>query len=378
MSPIGIYIHIPFCKQKCYYCNFNSIPLDSRKLLRSYIGVLMEDTRLSSQNFPKRVVKSVYFGGGTPSLLMAKEAALILQTIAKNFVFSANPEITLEANPATVSSSKAKAYRQAGINRVSLGAQSFCDKSLKILGRIHTVKDIFFTVSILHKAGFENVSIDLMYGLPGQSLSEWSNDLDKFTRLAVTHISFYDLKIERKTPFYRMRKRLNLADDDLQVKMYRLGCNKLEKAGYRHYEISSFAKDGFESMHNKIYWENTGYLGLGAGAYSYLGGFRFAKSRNIKKYISEVKKGKLGRYDAERISGKARIKENIALRLRILKPFLLKDVMPLFDTGWEGAFRARLENLRTQGFLRRVKDKYCLSKRGVLFYDTVAASMLYD
>ncbi len=376
MKLLGIYIHIPFCIRKCFYCDFNSSMFNRDKEIRQYSQALKKDIKFSRQKFNDFRVKSIYFGGGTPSLLEAEEVFAIIRSIKENFLLIDNAEITLEANPGTVQQKKLITYKEAGINRISLGVQSFKDKYLKILGRMHTNTDTQNSISLLRKNGFNNISIDLMYGLPEQNLADWEDDLERFMAMKLEHISFYDLKIEKGTPFYRIRKSLKIAGVDIQAVMYKLGAKKLQNAGYIHYEVSSFSKNGRQSKHNQIYWKNEEYLGVGAGAYSYLEGIRFKKNKDFRGYIKEAGKGYFKQYSLEKLDMSKRMKEMIALNLRILKGFSLGDLEKRSGIKIEDGNLDELQALKYLGLVRGDGRRYRLSKKGVLFYDTVASRIL--
>ncbi|MCP4649096.1 MAG: radical SAM family heme chaperone HemW [PVC group bacterium] len=376
MIPLGIYLHIPFCIKKCLYCDFNSVELKQRKEIDQYIAALKEEIYFCSKDVFSRTVKSIYFGGGTPSLLTEEDVNCLVAAIKEKFSLLPEAEITLEANPATICYEQLLGYKNAGINRISLGVQSFQDKYLKILGRIHTGKDALESIELLRRAGFSNISIDLMYGLPGQDLKGWTDDLARFISLGLEHISFYDLKIEKNTPFYPMRDELFLPKDELQIDMYKRGIEKLKKAGYRHYEISSFAKEGKESKHNLVYWENKEYLGIGAGAYSYLKGTRFRRHKSINTYLEEAAKTDFKGYDQENLDIGRSIRETIALNLRILDGVSLTKIAKERGITIDNGLLDRFNHLQAQGLIDIEGEQYRLTQRGILFYDTVAGEIL--
>lgn len=376
MREIGLYIHIPFCIKKCFYCDFNSIAFKNYHKIEKYLKALEKDISLTGAMAKDFVVKSVYLGGGTPSIIRSKAIESILRSICQQFSLTANPETTIEANPASVTVAKLKKYKESGINRISIGVQSFADKFLKILGRAHNSAQAGSTITMAKKSGFKKISIDLIYGLPSQTLKDWERELDCFLDAGVGHISFYDLKIEKGTPFYALKNKLELPDNDLQAIMYRHGCKKLEKFGYRHYEISSFALKGHESAHNQIYWRNDEYFGLGAGAYSYIKGRRFSKSSSITEYQQQLLSGDLRCYHVERLKEKARLRETIILNLRLLKGFSVASIEDRTGVKVDEKILDQLKRLKGQGLICSSGDRYRLSKKGILFYDDIASELV--
>lgn len=375
-EPAALYVHIPFCVSKCAYCDFNSSVPKSKKQIRVFVEALLEDIRISSLGKREYLVKSIYLGGGTPSFIDPEYIKEILGSIRENFNVRELKEVTIEVNPESVSPEKLSIYKKNGINRISMGVQSFNDKNLRGLGRAHNAKDVFCSIKLIKKAGFEKASIDLMYGLPGQTLTDWEIDLNTFLDTGIPHISFYDLKIEKGTPFYFKKKDLKVADNDLQARMYKLGCSKLTKAGLTQYEISSFGLKGQESMHNSVYWKNETYLGLGAGAYSYLQGRRFAKAKNIDKYIDQAKAGEFRRYSQEKLGKRERLIETIILKLRLLKGFSLTNVEKKLGIKADAELLDKINELKKQKLILSSRGKYRLSKKGLLFYDTLASELL--
>ena len=377
MKPFGLYVHIPFCVKKCAYCNFNSLVPAGENQITAYLKALSADSRISSLNKEKHIVKSIYFGGGTPSLIKAEYIARILHRIKHDFDIRCVREVTIEVNPESISRKKLSIYKKCGINRVSMGVQSFDDRDLMLLGRAHTARDVMKAIGLIKNAGFNKASIDLIYGMPEQTLKDWEKGLDRFLKTGISHISFYDLKIEKGTPFYRVKDKLDVADNDLQTKMYKLGCSKLEKAGFSHYEISSFALRGRESLHNSIYWRNEEYIGLGAGAYSYINGERFSKPKNIEKYQAQAQAGKFFKYNKEKLGQIDRLAETIILNLRLLKGFSLSDIEDDIEKKIDVQLREKLDDFVSQKLILKSKSGYRLSKKGVLFYDTIASELLY-
>lgn len=277
MVNIGLYIHIPFCLKKCFYCDFNSIPVlennKNQKLIKRYMNALyMEIERcMVFSEWKNYQVKSIFFGGGTPSLVDAEEIGETLKVCKKVFKIAEDTEVTIEANPGTVSYDSLKNYLKSGINRISLGCQSFDDEELKKIGRVHSKEDIYRSIGMAREAGFENISIDLIFGIPGQSLESFKSSLGQGISLKPQHISLYNLTIEENTFFNQLVEdgKLRLPEEDEQVGMYEYGIESLSKNGYEHYEISNFALKGKRCLHNENYWRGVEYLGFGAGAHSF-------------------------------------------------------------------------------------------------------------
>ena len=285
MKKIGIYIHIPFCKSKCLYCDFCShAPGDGER--EQYIAQLKAHIASYSGRFDGYIADTVYFGGGTPTLLSPSEIGDVLNTLRQTVSIDKHAEITTECNPATVSKSELEQLRAAGINRISIGAQSLNDKELKALGRLHTAAQFKSTFCQARAAGFDNISLDLMYGIPGQTRESWSATLDAALSLEPSHISAYGLRVEQGTPFGNMGDALVLPDEDTTAQMYLDAVKKFEDHGILRYEISNFACQGRESRHNMKYWKCEEYVGFGVAAHSFFEGKRFAAPQSFCQYVS--------------------------------------------------------------------------------------------
>ena len=315
-TPLGIYIHVPFCRSKCQYCDFYSITARDNQLLDGYLDAVCTHIKEAGPLAPDYVVDTVYFGGGTPTFFGADGMAAILTTIRKAFKVLPNAEITFEANPDSVSDRLLRRLRSEGFNRVSLGIQCDNDEILKKLGRPHTYAQAVAAVQRIRKFGFKNLSVDLMYGLPGQDLPAWERTLQNVLKLQPEHISCYGLKVEEGTPLYDYQEYCNLADDDMQADMYLSAVEILRKHGYRQYEISNFCRKGNVSRHNLKYWNGDPYLGFGPNASSDFGGSRFTIVRDLKAYIEGIKKGGQVLQEVQEIASRERAGEHIMMRLR--------------------------------------------------------------
>ena len=286
---LGIYIHIPFCKQKCYYCDFVSFS-NKEGYIEKYVETVKRE--IDSYDLSKYNITTIYIGGGTPSRIPSEKIQEILekikQKISKNQTRWEDIEITIELNPGTVDEEKIKKYKEIGINRLSIGLQSTNNKLLKEIGRIHTFEDFKDTYNTVKKVGFENINVDLMIGLPNQTISDVKDSLNEIIKLNPTHVSVYSLIVEENTKMEKLinNKELQLPDEELERQMYWYVKNTLELNGYNHYEISNFAKKGKESKHNLNCWEQKEYIGLGLAAYSYLNGVRYGNTSDIEKYIN--------------------------------------------------------------------------------------------
>ena len=315
-TPLGLYIHVPFCRSKCQYCDFYSLSTKEDKLFDGYLDAVCDHIKEAGELAPGYKVDTIYFGGGTPTFFGADGMAVILTTIRRNFDVDNNAEITFEANPDSISDRLLHRLRAEGFNRVSLGIQSDDDEMLKKLGRPHTYAQAVAAYQKIRKAGFKNVSIDLMYGLPGQNLYDWQQTLDAVLRLLPEHISCYALKVEEGTPFWEYRDMLNLPDDETQAEMYLTAVEALRSRGFRHYEISNFARKGMVSKHNMKYWTGGEYLGFGPAASSDFAGKRFTLKRDLQAYIAGIRDGGDIMEEMEEIPMRERAGEYLMLRLR--------------------------------------------------------------
>ena len=286
MKTLGLYLHIPFCISKCRYCDFYSIPEAARPVPDKYVDALCEHMHEYALQARDYAVTTIYIGGGTPSLLTADQMKKVIKKLKSSFHLSAKCEISMEMNPKTADYTKLRAFRKLGINRLSIGIQSFDDADLNICGRVHNAADAVSAFTAARKAKFENISFDLMYGIPGQTLQTVVNNINTAIRLEPEHISLYGLKVEEGTPFWFDRHELAFPDEETERSMYFTAVGLLEKAGYHQYEISNFARRGYSCRHNLKYWHDEEYLGIGASAHSFLGGKRTYYPRDIEYFIS--------------------------------------------------------------------------------------------
>ena len=316
----GVYIHIPFCSKKCNYCDFYSFSAND-DVKKAYVNALIDHIKSKSEEFEKVRFDSVYIGGGTPTALDTSLLCHIIEAVTNSFALESDTEFTVETNPGMCKKADFGALHSLGVNRLSIGLQSANKDELRSLGRIHSLADYEQTVDAARDAGFDNISTDIMFSLPTQTLEKLAHTLDFVIATAPEHISAYSLKIEPGTPFYAARESLALPDEDTDADMYLRICDTLKSAGYCHYEISNFAKPGHESRHNLKYWQVDDYLGFGPGAHSFVGGIRYAYKRDINEYINAVTKG-----DESNIFSELQpIDENEAVRERLMLGLRLKD-----------------------------------------------------
>ena len=323
---LGLYIHVPFCRQKCLYCDFCSVAGAESELVEKYVSSLCRCLEINSQNATGYKVDTVYLGGGTPTVLSASQMYRVLDTCFRGYSVTADAEISCECNPATGSPEYFSDIRKMGINRLSIGLQSMQDRELRALGRIHDRKGFLDTFRAVRGAGFDNVSVDIMYGIPEQTVETLEDTLKRVVDISPEHISAYCLKVEENTPFGKMGKSLVLPDDDVTSDMYELCNSVLAGAGYARYEISNFSKQGRESRHNLRYWLGEEYIGIGAAAHSYFDGERYAISPNITAFAN----GEFILCEREKISLEDRMTEYVMLRMRLSRGASAKEFRALF------------------------------------------------
>ena len=370
----GIYLHIPFCKQACYYCDFHfSTQVDYKEKM---VAAIIDEIRLRTEYLQLQKIESIYFGGGTPSLLTVQELELILNSIHKNFTISENPEITLEANPDDLSLSYLKLIRQVGINRLSIGIQTFDDSYLEKLNRAHNRASALQVLPDARKAGFENISIDLMYALPNQSQAQWLTDLKQAIQLKPEHISAYTLTIESKTVFgvQKEKGKLSVPDEDTAATFFETLQEELKKNGYVQYEVSNFCLPHFYSKHNSSYWLQKHYLGVGPSAHSYNGVSRQFNIANNHLYLKSIGEGKIPA-TIEWLSREEKINDFLLTGLRtiwgIFLPYLSKELNYNLLTIKEQKINYLIDNQ-----LAIIEDNHLiLTKSGLLIADKIASDL---
>ena len=375
-KPLGIYIHIPFCRSKCDYCDFYSVTQSEGKLWDDYLNAICRHIREAATLAPGYLVDTIYFGGGTPSLVGADRLNHILRTIRKVFDVTDSAEITFEANPDSISDKLLKKLRSEGFNRVSLGIQCDDDEILRKLGRPHDYAQAVEAVTAIRKAGFRNLSLDLMFGLPGQTTQSWRSTLERVLSLAPEHISCYGLKVEEGTPLYENRVFYNLADDDTQADMYLEAVKLLRDYGYRQYEISNFCKRGNVSRHNMKYWTGGEYLGFGPNASSDFAGSRFSIIRDLHGYIDGILQGGQVLTDVQEIPDWERAGEYVMLRLRTTMGLDPREYEMLYKLPFS-PLEDKLHYFADQGLAQQTFDgRWNLTAEGFLLSNTVISELL--
>lgn len=375
-TPLGIYVHIPFCRSKCQYCDFYSVTEKETELLDRYLYALIAHIKEAGPLAPNYVVDTVYFGGGTPSLFGAEGLSAVLNAIRKYFDVAPTAEITFEANPDSVSEKLLKRLRSEGFNRVSLGIQCDRDEILKKIGRPHTYAQAVEAVKKIRKAGFKNLSVDLMYGLPDQSLEGWLTTLKNVIKLQPEHISCYGLKLEEGTPMYEYQDYYQLADDDTQADMYLGAVELLRKFGYRQYEISNFCRKGHVSRHNLKYWTGGAYLGFGPDASSDFAGRRFTIVRDLKGYIEGIQTGGQVLREMQEVPPRERAGEYLMTRLRLSSGIDPEEYEKLFLLPFAPLERA-MQQFKERGFAVKTFDgRWHLTPRGYLLSNTIISDLM--
>lgn len=372
-KPIELYIHIPFCVKKCDYCDFLSFRALS-SVHEAYVEQLIKEIKAQSCYCLDCQVETVFIGGGTPSLLEPSCIRRIMETVFECFQVEENAEITIEANPGTLVGKKLPVYKKCGINRVSFGLQSADNEELKNLGRIHSFEEFLKSFQSARMAGFTNISIDLMSGIPGQTLESWKNTLKKVTMLKPEHISAYSLIIEEGTPFGE--RKLQLPDEDTEYRMYENTAGILEEYGFHQYEISNYAKGGRECRHNKGYWQRIDYLGLGLGASSLLDHMRFSNTADMKEYIGNSAFPDKIRQNMESLTEADEMAEFMFLGLRMTEGVSMEAFAEYFGKNMENVYGEVLKKHLEIGMLEQKGDRIYLSRKGIHVSNGVMADFL--
>jgi len=356
----SLYIHIPFCVKKCSYCDFFSVPYDASSA-HAYTDALCKELYLKSKSAHR--LKTVYIGGGTPSLLPDKCFSQIFSSLGDNFQISHDAEISVEANPGTLNQSKVNLLLSLGVNRMSLGVQSFNDDELNVLGRIHTADDALRSLGLIKNSGLQNYSLDLIYGIPGQSMDSWRESISKAVDCSPMHISTYELTLEKGTPLYNVMK---MPEEDLVLAMYTYTIDYLASHSYKHYEISNFALHGFQCFHNLNYWDRGGYIGAGAGAHSFVNGIRSHNVKDIHDYIERLNNGLIPETELLKISPAEALKEFLFLGLRKTNGISICKTK-IFGVDIISACKEMLE----AGYFEVKDDSLRLTRKGIVLSNAV-------
>ena len=364
MKKMGLYIHIPFCVKKCNYCDFLSAP-SSKQVQIAYMDTLQKEIEEKAIAYKDWCVDTIFIGGGTPTSVPYETVVKMMDTVRAEFCLDKDCEITIECNPGTVTSEALKAYRAAGINRLSIGLQSADDELLKELGRIHTYEQFLETYTWAREAGFENVNVDVMSGLPGQSIEQYEDALKKLVELHVEHISAYSLIIEEGTPFFKQYEedQLDLPDEETERDMYYRTKTMLDEAGFSRYEISNYAKKGYECRHNVRYWRREDYLGLGLGASSCMENVRFKNTDWLDEYVLESKY--MDKCDVQELSSQECMEEFMFLGLRMTKGVSKTKFADTFGVTMNEVYERALSKLKEQKLIAEEDDFVFLTEYGL-------------
>jgi putative oxygen-independent coproporphyrinogen III oxidase len=372
------YFHIPFCAQICYYCDFNKVFFQGQPV-DEYLQAMEQEMKKTVEAFPAERLDTLFVGGGTPTVLEMKQLDFFLESIYKHFRFSKDEvEFTFEANPNELTKEKLQLLKDAGVNRLSFGVQTFHDSLLKTIGRTHRYDDVIRTISLAKEVGFDNISIDLMYGLPNQTLQQFQADLDIAFSLDIQHISAYSLIIEPKTIFYNLWRKgtLPLPSEEEEAEMYEEAMRQMELHGYQQYEISNYARPGFQSRHNLTYWNNEEYYGIGAGAHSYVNGVRRANIGPIKQYIAKVQETGLPYREIHRVTRMEQMEEEMFLGLRKTEGVSKQRFSEKFGRDVHEVFGAAIRSERQKGLLEETDTHVRLTRRGRLLGNEVFQAFL--
>ena len=373
-KPSSAYVHIPFCTQICYYCDFSKVFIKNQPV-DTYLEHLIQETR----SYEIGKLRTLYIGGGTPTALSAQQLAYLLTELPKVMDLSEVEEFTIEANPGDLDPDKIAVLKDSQVNRVSLGVQTFDNKMLKKIGRSHQEQDIYDNIRHLKQAGFDNISIDLIYALPGQTMDQVKENVAKAIDLDIPHMSLYSLILENHTVFMnRMRRgKLPLPKEELEAEMFEYIIEELEKAGFEHYEISNFSKPGFESRHNLVYWDNAEYYGLGAGASGYVDGIRYKNHGPIRHYLEAVEAGK-ARITEEHLTLEEKMEEELFLGLRKKTGVSKARFEEKFGVSFDQRYGQVVARLTEQGLLVPDDKQVRMTKRGLFLGDTVAEKFILE
>lgn len=361
----AVYIHIPFCEHICYYCDFNKVFLEGQPVDR-YVDLLIKEMEMASESYEIEPISTVFVGGGTPTTLTEQQLERLCLAIHRILPLEADAEFSFEANPGDLSLSKIQVLKDHGVNRISMGVQSFNNDLLKKIGRIHTAEDIYQSIRNLQKIGFENVSIDLIFSLPTQTYTDFKDTLTKALALDLPHYSAYSLIIEPKTIFYNLMQKgqLILPKQEVEASMYDTLMNDMEKNGLSQYEISNFAKPGYESKHNIVYWSNEHYYGFGAGAHGYLSDQRYSNFGPLKKYMEPLEKGKLPTFQTRQLPLQEQMEEEMFLGLRKVKGVSKAHFSQKFGYSMNTIFSHAIEKTVAEGLLYENSDRIALTREG--------------
>ncbi|HHL0745945.1 TPA: radical SAM family heme chaperone HemW [Streptococcus agalactiae] len=373
-KPTSAYVHIPFCTQICYYCDFSKVFIKNQPV-DAYLQALIREFR----SYDITELRTLYIGGGTPTSISAVQLDYLLTELSRDLNLNTLEEFTIEANPGDLTVDKIEVLQKSAVNRVSLGVQTFNDKHLKRIGRSHNEAQIYSTIDALKTAGFQNISIDLIYALPGQTMADVRSNVAKALSLNIPHLSLYSLILEHHTVFMNKMRRgkLHLPTEDLEAEMFEYIISEMERNGFEHYEISNFTKPGFESRHNLMYWDNVEYYGVGAGASGYLDGIRYRNRGPIQHYLKGVSEGN-ARLSEEVLSKNEMMEEELFLGLRKKEGVSIGKFEQKFGTSFEKRYGQIVQELQSDGLLKENNGFIQMTKKGLFLGDTVAEKFIVE
>ncbi len=373
-KPTSAYVHIPFCTQICYYCDFSKVFIKNQPV-DAYLQALIREFR----SYDITELRTLYIGGGTPTSISAVQLDYLLTELSRDLNLNTLEEFTIEANPGDLTVDKIEVLQKSAVNRVSLGVQTFNDKHLKRIGRSHNEAQIYSTIDALKTAGFQNISIDLIYALPGQTMDDVRSNVAKALSLNIPHLSLYSLILEHHTVFMNKMRRgkLHLPTEDLEAEMFEYIISEMERNGFEHYEISNFTKPGFESRHNLMYWDNVEYYGVGAGASGYLDGIRYRNRGPIQHYLKGVSEGN-ARLSEEVLSKNEMMEEELFLGLRKKEGVSIGKFEQKFGTSFEKCYGQIVQELQSDGLLKENNGFIQMTKKGLFLGDTVAEKFIVE
>jgi oxygen-independent coproporphyrinogen-3 oxidase len=377
LRELAVYVHMPFCQRKCYYCDFISFSNENQRI-DEYVNFLLMEMNWYKPYLKGYSVKTIFIGGGTPSFVDGKHIKRIIEFIREKYNAENVEEITLEANPGTLNREKLALYKKAGINRISLGVQTLNDKLLKSIGRIHNSEDAVESIKLIKEMGFANVNVDLMFGLPNQTIEDCISTLEAVVDLGVEHISYYSLILEENTPIYRWYEegRINFPDDDMDRKMYHEGVKFLKSRGFKHYEISNFSKPGYECKHNLFYWQIKPYVGFGMAAHSNVENNRFCNFTDFKDYFSSLREGKAPILDAEYIDLNMEMAEYMIMGLRLIDGVDKNEFKKRFGKDLNDVYGHVIEKYVKEGLLEENSTNVRFTEKGIDLSNVVYVDLL--
>lgn len=379
---MGVYVHIPFCAQKCHYCDFYSIVVGDREkflaVTDNYLSSLRQETLFYRSCIKEGTFSSLFIGGGTPSLLRPEELAELITFLLTHLPFQRKPEITLEANPNSLTADGLELLAKAGVNRISLGVQAFQNELLAVLGRAHGEVDVVDSVDLIRRSGIDNINIDLIFGLPGQTYAQWEESLQKTVDLQIQHVSCYNLIIEEGTPFHKWYELglLKLPSGDEEAVMYDAARTILRSAGFEHYEISNFSLPGKKARHNLLYWHNRSFIGLGAAATGYLNMVRYTNVADVEQYIGGWHQGRPVLAASERISLQQEMDETMMVGMRLLAGVSERNFEKRYGKSFMSVYAKPIKSLLQRGLVQYKDGFLKVTERGLYLENMVSAAFL--